>query len=148
MLFLKSADNSPTGRPEWCEKSFNILAGKTKPTDDDKDAIGLSLNSNYEKLSEDEKREFRSKIRCFPQLHTPHKIRFTSLVDQLGNLVRCLPLINKIKAGSNGQIDNAHLITNDFDHEFLILLFKFFETIKLKIKIFDGGCDIGKSFFD
>ena len=66
MLFLKSADNSPAGRPEWCEKSFNILAGKTKPTDDDKDAIGLSLNSNYEKLSEDEKREFRSRSGVFP----------------------------------------------------------------------------------
>ena len=60
LLFLKSADNSPTGRPEWGEKSFNILAGKTKPTDDDKDSIGLSLDSNYENLSEDEKREFRT----------------------------------------------------------------------------------------
>ena len=140
---MKSADLSPAGKPEWCEKSFNILSGKMKPTDDDKDCIGSSLHLDYENWSEDKKLEFRSKIRCFPQLHSPHKIRFTSYMTQFGNLVRCLPLINKIKAGANGLNENSYLVTNTFDQEFLLILFKFFEAIKIKIKIFDGNCEIG-----
>ena len=86
--FLRMADTAQVDRQDWCEKSFNILASKMTPTIADKHTIGSLLNNDYDIWSETDKEKFAQKIRCFPKMHTPNRVRFTSLMEQLENLLR------------------------------------------------------------
>ena len=51
-----------------------------------------------------------------------------------------MPLINKI---STELEDERFLIRKSFDHDFLKILYRVLNEVKIKIKIFDGVCPIG-----
>ena len=111
MDFLKMADTAHSDRPEWCHKTLNILASHMTPSDSDKQYIGKLLHEDFENWPQSEKDKFSKKIKCFPKMHTPNRVRFTSLVVQLENLLRKAFRMMPLRAPSN-------------KHHFVILLKK------------------------
>ena len=118
--FLRMADTAQVDRQDWCEKSFNILSSKMTPTIADKHTIGSLLNNDYDIWSETDKEKFAQKM----------KPGF-----------RNLPLIDRV---ANEMIDQQFLIRKSFDRDFLKILHRALNILKIKIKIFDGLCPIGK----
>ena len=68
---------------------------------------------------------------------------YSTYIPLIFHLLTNIPLIHRV---ANEMIDQQYLIRKSFDRDFLKILHRTLNILKIKIKIFDGLCPIGKQY--